>query len=434
MLTPRPNWPFSPNRFPFFYGWWIVGVATLGVWMSIPGQTAGVSVFTDSLIEATSLSRAEVSFAYLLGTIFSGFTLPFAGKAIDKLGARPVAVMASAGLALVLILMSQIDAFGAAIGSMFAALGLGFYALRFSGQGMLTLVSRTMMARWFDKRRGLATGIHSVFAAFWFGAAPRILDIPVEAFGWRGAWQMMSLIIAGGMMTTALLFFRDSPEACGLLPDGQEQEANAEPAIVEGYTTKEAMSTLAFWAIAFVVSTQALIITAISFHIVDIGAAAGLSRHEALELFVPMTIVSTITALVAGAASDRLPLRIFVVTMVLAQGLGIWAATDINANYLPLALGLGVSGGLFGTLLSIAYANLFGRKHLGSINGIQMMCVVIGSALGPMLFAESKELFESYQPGIFASLGLPVIGLLLSLLYKSPPPPGAPEEPAPRSF
>jgi len=56
-----PNFPFSPKRFPFFYGWVIAVFATVGTLFSIPGQTAGVSVFTDPILEATGLSRVQLS-------------------------------------------------------------------------------------------------------------------------------------------------------------------------------------------------------------------------------------------------------------------------------------------------------------------------------------------------------------------------------------
>ena len=49
--TATADCPFKPRSVPFFYGWVVVAVGSLGVAMSIPGQTLGVSVFTDSLIE-----------------------------------------------------------------------------------------------------------------------------------------------------------------------------------------------------------------------------------------------------------------------------------------------------------------------------------------------------------------------------------------------
>jgi hypothetical protein len=82
------NVPFSPAKSPVFYGWFIVLWGTLGIIMSVPGQTMGVSTFTDHLIDALRLDRNELSTAYLLGTIASSFLLTRAGKLYDKIGAR----------------------------------------------------------------------------------------------------------------------------------------------------------------------------------------------------------------------------------------------------------------------------------------------------------------------------------------------------------
>ena len=70
---PRPlrSVPFEPARFPFFYGWILLGSGTIGLLMSAPGQTVGVSVFTDSLIEALGLTRSLLSLGYLVGTLAS---------------------------------------------------------------------------------------------------------------------------------------------------------------------------------------------------------------------------------------------------------------------------------------------------------------------------------------------------------------------------
>ncbi len=61
------------RRFRFYYGWIVLVVGSIGVLASVPGQTAGVSVFTDHLTDATGLSRLQLSIAYLIGTGSSGF-------------------------------------------------------------------------------------------------------------------------------------------------------------------------------------------------------------------------------------------------------------------------------------------------------------------------------------------------------------------------
>ena len=98
----RADFPFSPAGFPVFYGWAILVASVLRVLTSIPGQTIGVSFFTDHLIAATELSRLALANAYLVGTLTSGCLLPFGGKLLDRLGARRVVVLAAVGLGITL--------------------------------------------------------------------------------------------------------------------------------------------------------------------------------------------------------------------------------------------------------------------------------------------------------------------------------------------
>ena len=416
--------PFAPSRVPFFYGWWIVAVATVGVILSIPGQTMGVSVFTDDLLDATGLSRVHLANAYLAGTVASGLTLPLGGRVLDRIGARAAAVFASVGLGVTLVYLSYVDTFTSPGPLAVVLLVLGFFALRFSGQGMLTMVSRTMLGRWFQTRRGLAAGISSVFVGFGFGMAPLVLDGWIEHSGWRGAWREMALVVGLGMTLVALLFYRDRPEDCGLEMDGEAASPERTRALGEerSVTRPEAIRSLRFWAVTAALAVQAMVVTGITFHIVDIGASAGLTRGEAVAVFLPMSVVSTFTALVGGWLGDRVRVKRLLIAMLVAQALGIAATVSLGSAYPLVALGLGVSGGLFSPIATIAFPRFFGRAHLGAIAGVEMMVVVLGSALGPSALAVGQSLSGGYGLPLYLLMALPAAALLLALRLDEPAP------------
>lgn len=70
----------------FFYGWVVLGVATVAAFMSGPGQTFGVSAFIESYVLEFQWTRSEVSFLYLVGTCASATLQTSLGLAIDSLG------------------------------------------------------------------------------------------------------------------------------------------------------------------------------------------------------------------------------------------------------------------------------------------------------------------------------------------------------------
>jgi len=56
---PRDQRPSIPQRVPFFYGWIILAVSALAIFISSPGQTFSVSIFVDHIIADLGLSAVS---------------------------------------------------------------------------------------------------------------------------------------------------------------------------------------------------------------------------------------------------------------------------------------------------------------------------------------------------------------------------------------
>ena len=242
----------------------------------------------------------------------------------------------------------------------------------------------------------------------------------------------MALVIALGMGLVVLLFFRDSPEECGLTMDGNKAAGSAAPAkpksTERSFTRAQALRTSAFWAVTLCLATQALLITGITFHIVDIGATVGVQRAAAVAIFLPMAVVSVVAAMIGGIMGDRLPVRALLLATMAGLGCGIIGVVHLDGYAWLAIVGLGISSGLFSPVSTIAYPRFFGRRHLGAIAGAEMMILVAASALGPTLLATSRAWVEAYSPALYASLLMPATGILLALTFRSPVAPLDPEE------
>ncbi|MGB0372836.1 MAG: MFS transporter, partial [Opitutales bacterium] len=297
-----PEFPVAPKRFPFFYGWVIVALSTLGICASMPGQTIGVSVFTTRLSEALGLSILQLSIAYMIGTLLSAVWLNRGGRFFDEAGARKSIVLSFVSLGVVLIGLSFVERISQLITGLvswdslegwvpFLIITLGFGLLRFTGQGMVTLSSRAMVGKWFDKRRGAVTAVSGAVVSFFYSGSPIMMEQLIVQFTWQGAWQVMGLFMLLGMAVIFWMLARDNPEECGLLMDGgvsgKPRKENLDAVIKRDFTKGEAEKTFAFWAFTLCFGLQSLMVTAYTFHVIELGAELGLSREYILGLFVP---------------------------------------------------------------------------------------------------------------------------------------------------
>ena len=192
----------------------------------------GVGVFSEYLISKTGLNRIELSFAYMMGTILSSIILPFAGKLLDRIGGRMMILATGIGLGVSLLFFAQTvtlinslsPVFSGFLPHSFLALlvmTLAFMLLRQFGQGIMAMVSRNVLAKWFDAKRGLVTGISGSFVSFGFSSAPLGINILINRFGFPDTILLLSVTCGFGMALLGWLFFRDRPEECGLFMDGR---------------------------------------------------------------------------------------------------------------------------------------------------------------------------------------------------------------------
>lgn len=413
-----PQWPFDIRRLPFYYGWVIWLFSTTGIIFSIPGQTMGMAVFTDHLIDALGLTRTQLSLAYLVGTVGSSLFLTSAGRWYDILGGRLMVALASGLLAVMLIYIAVADSlaarFGGGVFISFSLITVGYFGVRFLGQGVLTSASRNVLLVWFEKRRGLVASARGTFVSFGFAIAPLVLAWMISNGGWREAlWELAFCCF--GFAVIAALLLRDNPESCGVMIDGHSEEnPPPQPVVRASATLHEAIRTRVFWLATLSLSMHSLFATAVTFHIVSIFAEAGRSQTEAFAYFLPVAVVSTATNLLCGWLVDTRSLKPFMITMLASFMAGAFGLLYLanDWGYALLVAGFGVGGGLWSVTSNLAFIRNFGPLHLGEITGLCTSIMVFASAIGPALFSLGLDLSGSYAAPQWLCIAM-LVGLLI---------------------
>jgi MFS family permease len=385
-------------RLPFYYGWVNMVVAAAAMTATLPGRTHGVGLVTEPLRSELRIGFLEFGalnfWAILLG---AAFCWPV-GKVIDRFGSRWALVGVAAGLGVVVILTGHVESVLALFVLMVLTRGLG--------QGALSVVSMALVGKWFRRRLGLAMGFFSVLLAIGFIVGVVGLGSAVERDGWRAAWSAMGWIILLGLVPLGWLLARSTPEACGL--PVESEAASATGAGRRDFTLREALRTPAFWAFTAATSFFNLTWSALTLFNQSILNEQGFDRTldvggSQVTVFVLVMGLLTASGLVSNllggwAAARWPPGRLLGVGMLILAGSLIvfpWLQTVRDVTLYALTLGL--ASGLIVVVHFAAYPELFGRAHLGQIQGVGQVVSVFASALGPVLIAAGREWTGSYD-------------------------------------
>jgi MFS family permease len=365
--------------------------------MTLPGQTAGVSVFFDPITTDLHISRTSASIAYAVGTLAGILPAPVIGRWIDRRGPRLTATIIAGGLALACICMAFVESV--------LTLLIGFALLRGMAIGGLSLVSQQVVNLWFVHRRGIAAAAASLGLAAGSMVFPQLIDSLISLYGWRGAYLALALLVTMTILPIAAALFRDRPEKFGLTTDAGLRPVATETREELSFTRKQALRTGVFWLLCAVGFLTNAVGTALLLNHFSIMQTARIGRSDALYVLAVYAGIQVVVTLGTGALLDRYePRRLVPLAMFLLA-----ATTALPA----LGSGIAVSwlyalclGGAYGSQQAIGaagYAQYFGRDHLGAIRGTSFVFGIGGAAFGPLPFAASIDWTGSYFVALASS-------------------------------
>ena len=401
----------APNK--GFYGWRMVVFASVALALTGPGQTVGISVFVNPMIEDLGISRTEMTTAYLIGTLTGAIALPWIGQAVDRFGVRRI--MAIVGLLFGAMLISM------SIVSNIVGLTAGFVGIRMMGQGALSLVATTAVALWFTRKRGLAMGIVSAAGGVGMTLIPLAGERLIFELGWRNAWLIEGLVIWVIVVPMALLAIRNRPSDLGQHVDGDLEPPTDAPE-VWGVTRREAMKTPFFWIVTLAVTATGTLTTAVVFNQIDLLGSRGLTPTEAAANFIPQTVATLLATLGIGALADRIsPRAVLIISMAMLAG-GLILGTQVTPGLVAVAFGMliGGSGGAMRVVEATELPRYFGTLHIGAIRGVVTGATIAGSAVGPLLFALGLGVTGDYSAILVLSSAFPIAVIIGAFFIRLP--------------
>ena len=396
------------------------------VFSSAPGQSYVFSIFIDSIIEDTGLSRSGISALYMASTGMSAILVAIVSRLADRYGPRTMLVAVGLGFGAA--------CFGMATATNIVLFYVAFAALRALGQGSLTFNSILLVNQWFVSRRGRAIAMMGMGAVLSNAIFPPFARFLIDTIGWREAYAGIGAVAVAIIISVALLVVRNRPEDVGLFPDGSSEPPVSETrqAMAGARRDTRVFSSLSFWLLALSLGTPGLVSTALVFHQTSIFEEKGLSATLAAGVFVIFAGSSAVSSLLAGFVVDWIgPKALYAFSMAgLLVALVLVVAIDSVFMAVVYVLVMGIAGGAHHIVQGVIWAHYYGRHGLGRVQGSAMTINFCASAIGPLPLAVFHDLTGTYTVGMVVMMALPVLSVV-SLVQARPGGATRAEEPQP---
>jgi MFS family permease len=370
--------------------------------------------------------------AAALSLLLLGAVGPFAGRLADRWGPRRVVVL-SLGL---LGTGSILSAFVTELWHIYVTAGV-LMAVGAGGAAMST--GSSVVARWFDRSRGVAMGI-----AAGGMSAGQLVVVPLATaltltYGWRSSFLWLGVGLLLLIVPIGIWLIRNTPEERGVRAFGAEgpvQTAAQAAATRQAgrVPVSEAAQTLPFWLLmsTFFVcgyTSNGMVLTHFVPHALEHNFTA-MQASAALGVMGAMNIVGTMAS---GWLCDRFGRRGPLATYYFVRGLSL-----VFLLYVWDAPSLHVWAALFGlnyistvpptTTLT---ANIYGRFSVGELSGWIFFAHQVGAALGAALAGWIFEWTGSYSSAFVSAAILGFVAAGLALMIREEPLRARPLSPAP---
>jgi MFS family permease len=394
-----------PARFPIYFGWVQVVVAALAMLATLPGRTQGLGLITEPLLRDLRMDHQAFARINLWATLLGAIGCLGIGQLVDRLGTRLMLTVVVGALGINVLLMSHVTRED----QLFITVTL----TRALGQSALSVISIALVGKWFQRQISWAMAVYSVLVFVFFACAFGGVGYVVREEGWRTAWSGIGWVMLGGMLPVAILLTRNSPESCGLRPDRADETVTTNDS---DFTLTQAMRTASFWIFALATSCYGLIVSGIGLFNESILAELGFDARVFHTLLAASALVALISQFVTGWLGTRWSFqRILAVALLLYGAALLWLprVTTLAELWCNTIL-MGAAGGMITVVFFAIWPAVFGRRHLGKIQGAAQTLTVLTSALGPWIFAAVQKNYGSYAP-ILYGMAIPVLVLAVAV-------------------
>lgn len=365
--------------------WPLLSFGFLLTALSGPGQTFFVGLFRDPISSHFGISIGDFGLIFSTATLISAAVFFWSGKLIDRWTVqRTISVFA---------LLFAASAALVGLAPHVAILAIAIFGIRHMGQALMSHVSSTTMARYFNHNRAKAASLASMGYSAGEAVFPICVVTVLGIAGWRLTWILVAAVIAVVFLPVARLLLRvnrrdlslDQEVTSDAVAPTSTSASTGDAGPSENWSRKDVLRDRRFYLILPALLGSPYLLTGVFFHQASLAAESGLGLEVIAGCFTAFAIAKIAGALAIGPVVDRFgylkpyPICVFFLGLsLLILGLsgslaGVWIFYVMSG--FAVGAGIPVSGAL--------WPGLYGTRQLGAIRSMLSSVMVVATGLAP---------------------------------------------------
>jgi MFS family permease len=362
----------NPSR----YGWVMVGAAFTLMFLGF-AVAYSFAAFFGAFAGEFGAARGHIALVFSVSAFLWFLLGAPAGMAADRFGARRVALVGVACLAVALWLASRAQSIETLYASYSIGVGLGV--------GLVYVPSVGAVQPWFGVNRAFASGLAVAGIGAGNIAGPLLAAWWISLFGWRGAYVALAVfaIVLGGV-------------AAALLRNPLSIEKHG---AVSGVPLPVAVKTRAFWLLYAAGVTSCIGLFVPMVHLGPYAQDLGYSAAQGVTLVSLIGLGSLLGRFTIGGLADRLGRMPSLMAMYAGLGvmLVVWWLASAWWLLAVFALLFGAFYGGYVALMPTIVMDLYGARAVSGIIGCLYTGAGVGTLVGPWLAGVAYDVLGAYD-------------------------------------
>ena len=403
-----------------FWGWYVVLGAFLVLCLSY-GVRYSFGVFVHPMFKETGWPMSVISISASVNILIYSISGIFWGRLADRVAPKWMmtggSILTAVGFYFLIHAKTPTGlylSYGVLCGVGHACLGM--------------VVCAAAIGKWFVRKRGFALGVSSMGIGVGTMIMGPVAGYIVNTYDWRTGFVFFGFVILTiGILVSQVLMGRTTPEASGLLPDGEPTAGEGpRPGLVLGKradaSLRPVLTDCRFWVLALCNSVATAVLMMTFVHQVAYAVGNNIGKLEAAAALGIIGFTSSAGKFFFGWLCDRVADAKYVAGLgffIMALGMGLLIVADTVAVLYLFAVVFGIGYGSMAPLMPYLTADRFGRQVLGSAYGMLIFFVAgIGGSIGPVVGGVIYDRSGSYANAWLLSLSVLMAISLLILTLK----------------